>query len=434
MTAAVIPINGADTDDDVLRHAVRVIEDTRTGMPSLDGLGVVSDVIDFMAARRPDVSPALRAWTALTLCGSVIGTKIYAKPWGRALRPNLYQLIVAPSGAGKGDTMGDAEDLFTAAVTPEHLLPDRFSSAGWNKSLTKAQGWGLSVIDEGDELLRRTKMDAFADIIGLLCRSYDGRVVRESILSRDDGQEPRMQAVAPTLMIAIQPSALQAGVIESTHVLSGLIGRCVIVTAERPRRRVLLNEDGGVKLQEQAVKGLRKMSTIVGWSRIDAGATPSMQTLQTLVERDDPADELAGSHARVSALAVKLAIILQTSMQASEPSRGPGPQPITGLAMTIAMELAWWAWGETKRVFGQDVSYDRGEAKLQRVLRQIRKHGGAEVPSGDVLRGLSGVSARDLDGMLSTLEERGQIHSIRRPGPTGGRPARLLSIIEGMAR
>lgn len=427
MSAAVVPLH----DDDTARAAIRVVEDARIGLPSLDGMGVVSDVLAFLDERRPDVEPALRTWMALAVCGAVLGTKVYAKPWGRALRGNLYVVIVAPSGAGKGDIMGDAEDLVTAAA-PEHLLPDRFSSAGWSKALNKAQGWGLSVIDEGDELLRRTKMDAFADIIGLLCRSYDGRVVREAILSREDS-EPRVMAVAPTLLVAIQPSALQAGVLESTHVLSGFMGRCVLVTANRPRHRVLLNEDGGAGHQEQAVKGLRRMSNIVGWSRIENSATVSMQSLQRLVETDEPTDELAGSHARVSALAVKVALILQASMQAAS-GRSGGPDPIGSLAMSTAVDMAWWAWTETKRVFGQDVSFDRGEAKLQRVLRQIRKHGGVDVPSGDVLRGLSGVQAYDLDRMLTTLEARGDISSIRRSPDGAGRPARLLSIIEGMGR
>ncbi len=425
--ASLPPIDGGDPETALFSSAVRVVEDTRLGLPSLDGLGVVSDVIAFMAERRPDVQPALRTWTALTLCGAVMGTKVYATPWGRALRPNLNLVIVAPSGAGKGDTLGDAEELFEAAV-PDHLLPDRFSSAGWNKALGKAQGWGLAVVDEGDELLKRTKMDAFADIIGLLCRSYDGRVAREAIISRED-DAPRPSAVAPTLMIAIQPSALQAGILETTHVLSGLIGRCVMVSVERPKRRVLLNETGGVNLQPRAVKGLQAMSRIVGWTRIGDAARPSLQTLQRLVELDEPSDELAGSHARVSALAVKLATILQASLQADD-GRGGAPDPVGSLAMSVGRDLAWSAWTEMKRVFGQDVSYDRAEAKLQRVLRVMRKHGGVDVVSGDVLRGLSGVSARDLDGMLATLEARGQVHSIRRTSPKGGAPARLLSIVE----
>jgi len=85
-------------------------------------------------------------------------------------------------------------------------------------------------------------------------------------------------------------------------------------------------------------------------------------------------------------------------------------------------------------VFSQDVSYDRNEARLQRVVRAIRKRGGVDVASGEVLRALSGVSARDLDGMLATLEVRGEVTSVRSSTPKGGAPARLLTVIEGIGR
>jgi hypothetical protein len=413
------------------RGAIETIENLRSGrLPTLDGLGVVSDVIDYMAERRTDVAEPLRAWTAITVCGAVLGTKVYARPWGRPFHPNLIGLIIAPSGAGKGDTMGDAEDVFEAAV-PGHLLPQRFSSAGWDKALREAQGWGLVVVDEGDELLKRTRMDAFADIVGLLCRSYDGRVTRESILSREPGAP--LASVAPSVLIAIQPSALQAGVIESSHVLSGLLGRAVIVSADRPPRRVLLNEEGGAARQPEVVKGLRTMAGIVGWTKVSDSATPALEILRYLLEHDHPTDELAGAHARVTTLAVKLATIFQASLQA-ENGRSGAPDPIEGLAMTAAMELAYWSWGEAKRVFSQDVSYDRNEARLQRVVRAIRKRGGVDVASGEVLRALSGVSARDLDGMLATLEVRGEVTSVRSSTPKGGAPARLLTVIEGIGR
>lgn len=397
----------------------------------LSSHGVVADVIAYLEAQCPDATPAMRAWCALEVCGAALGTKVYAKPWGRMLRANLFLMIVAPSGAGKGEMLGAIEDLYRAAL-PGHLLPDRFSSAGLSDALRRAEGYGLMIVDEGDELLKRSRMDAFADTVGMLCRSYDGRATREAIRSRsEDATAGELGPVAPSLVVAIQPSSLQAGVIDTSHVMTGLVSRAVLVSADRPRARVLINEAGGSATEGQVVAGLRRMAGLVGWARLNQTAYPGLEQLKRSMEREQPTDELGGAWSRVPALGVKVATILQASRQAGDGVRSGAPDPIGFDAMQDAMNLALWSWYETQRIFGQDVATTTGEGKLQRVKRAIANRGGHDVPSGEVLKALSGVSAFELRNLLETLEARGEVSSRTPESNAAGRRPKLLSLTEG---
>jgi hypothetical protein len=382
-------------------------------LPSLDNAGVVADLIACIRNRRPDTDRAAITWSALAICGALLGTRVFAMPWRRALYPNLYLVIVAPTGSGKGDLFGDCEDIFDA-VDPGHLLADRFTTAGYSKDIAEKGGYGLQVVDEGDELFRRMKQDAFADIMGILCRAYDGRMAREALVSREAAT---VRVIAPTLLFAIQPSALTDGVISAGHALSGFLGRCVVVRMPRPDRRVVVNEGDGTPAA--VVVELRALSRITGQARLPATVQPILERLRDRMADERPDDpNLEGTWSRVSALAVKLATILTASEMVRDRLEGP-ICPVSVPAMKQAAVLALCAWQEAEQTFSEDVAFSRDDAQEQKVMRAVRAHGPGDVPRHVALKATK-LSAQDFDKAIRTLVERRDL--LTRQITTTGRP------------
>jgi hypothetical protein len=133
--------------------------------------GFVEEFVAYLRSRT-DCPPDFHVHAALVTLATAMGNKVWCDGWTRPIFPNLWVVVIAPSGYGKSAPLDMSETILRKAQFEQRILPGSFSYEALQMAL-KAQPVGTFVTQEFANFVAMMSRDYNAGCRELLSEIYD---------------------------------------------------------------------------------------------------------------------------------------------------------------------------------------------------------------------------------------------------------------------
>jgi hypothetical protein len=389
------------------------------------------DYLDY--ARKLTDAPALfHVAGGLVATAGAVGSNVSWQGGGRRENwPNLFVLLVAQSGMmRKSTTLELALDMLST-VQPGIILPNEFSPERFVQALSSRP---TSVMKESEfaSLLQRMQQGYMAPLKAKLTDLYD---CQQEYVREIRGENGYQQIRVPRPALSILAASTLDWLVESlteTDMRSGFMPRFLLFPAIQKEPA----PEGGYwaepdKSLQTAL--LQRLGAIAGLRRATIDFAPAKRLLRSwaeqnldVAENEDVPQELMGLYSRLAHHLAKVCALLQISDEGAEPGRKS--YEVSPAVAERGIALLNWNISETERLFRERVNFSKFERQAQEALRYI----GESTPRANLLRRMK-VSASELDRVLKTLEERGEIETETGMPGARGRPTTLIRRLTSLA-
>lgn len=344
----------------------------------------------------------------IALAGA-IGSQVSWRGGGRENWPNLYVLLLAPSGIYRKSTSVDLGCGLLQAACPDRVMDREFSGERFIRNLARQP---VSVLKEAEfsSLLERMKASYMAGMDRRLTELWDCQAEYSRHLQGQDGGGggDRIVILRPALsIIAASTTDWLVASITELDLRSGFLPRFLMVPStekeDEPPGGYWAEQDHTA--ESSLVWGLKH---IAAQNRVHVRVTDVVKQLVSwerghVVERaGEHIEELSGVYSRLGAHAAKISVLLAIS---------DGDQAGAELVLTesvVERACVWldWVVEKSEETFNQHLIFSKFERQAQKALAYVSPEG---TDRRVILRGMH-VSTDELTKILKTLEERGEVH------------------------
>ncbi len=391
----------------------------------------VRDYLDY-AAERTDASHAYHEVAALVLLAlATPNVRASLTPYPNGLPTNLYALVVGDSTRSRKSTaISLAADIASAAIAGSRI-PDAFSPEAFAEALAqRPRDSTLWTPDEFGETMTKLRSAKYmSGLTALLLTIYAGNdyeVRRHSKRVKGGGAEEDTDRIEqPNLSIlgATTPAIFET--LTEAEVTSGLLPRFAIVNpTTKPARKPFYEVPTGIEARRnQLVSRLRHIydaaSARPHTVEFQEGALEALDAFaQTLEESTELNEAVRTMQQRLSAMAVKLAMLSaagwQDGMRPNEPLRVAIQDG--EMAVSVAQR-----WAEDAKAFAERVGETRFETVLQKCMRIVEAK--KAVPRSVIAQNAH-VPKKLLDDIEATAIDRKLIEIREEQSPSG--PSRVI--------
>lgn len=134
-------------------------------------MSFLRDFTDYMKTRT-DAPPDFAMHSGMAALSVALGNRVCCDGWTREIYPNIWIVLIAPSGYGKSAAPDMTVTLLRKAGLEEHLLPDSFSMEALLETL-KAHPIGLFEVQEFAAFTGMLNRDYMSGTTQLLTKLYD---------------------------------------------------------------------------------------------------------------------------------------------------------------------------------------------------------------------------------------------------------------------
>jgi hypothetical protein len=402
--------------------------------------GLVGDFADWVNATSHRKQPVLALAASIAAVSAIIGRKVRTET---NLMSNVYVLGVGETGCGKERAREAINTLFFE-VGASDMLGSSFASDSAVESVVIDKKACLFLMDEIGAFLGSVKGQEAPSylkaIVTTLTKVYtsSGSVYRRKAyaMTQDNGKKdgPPQEVERPCLSVygTTVPSNLY-GSISKAQMQDGFLPRLLVFesTDHRPKREwVDAATSGGVPrgLADGFGAWYRAPHNADPAGNLDAVLRPNPRfvrasaaaravyddleaTMDRLAEQAHKDGRDQGPYTRVGATAQKLAMIRACGLSVEAPE-------INESDAEWACALAWRLTVDFLAKVGENVSENRNEETVQRILRIVRKAGA--ISRSELVNKTQFAGPRGLTESLTTLIEGGLV--VMESTPTGGRP------------
>lgn len=367
-----------------------------------------------------DAPPIYHLGVGLAILGAAMGNQVGIPSYGgHTIYPNMFMVLIAPSGLMRKTTALNLGKRLLRSAVPLRSLPDDWTPEKLVDLLQKNPA-GLFTISEFTRLLAQLEKEYMGGGMQMLTELYDSP--EEFVVERKMGGKTVIKEPALSLLGATTLEWLEECV-RRRDLEGGFLARFVFLPALERGPRVPLANAAKHHVYLELKDHLRTVSNLTGradyspcWKDYDKW----LYDYERRAERKMP-PELIGMYSRTGVTTLKLAVIFQASrcpqLQVTPEAMQDAKTFITEIHKLTAMVTE--GFGDT-----------RFERDTQKVLRAIKDSRG-KIGRSDLLRATK-LESHMLDRVVKTLIEREEIETLREK--TGGRPAVVLSLIEGERR
>lgn len=330
---------------------------------------------------------------AVALCAGEGAYSLYLDPI-QPLSPNLYLLVLGPTGVGKTRAARLGQRVLKLAL-PTTILPSDFSREGLFETLA-SQPWGVINADEFKGLAKRAGREYNGGLVEFLTEAYDSPPVMKR--RTKTGGEVSIESPRFTLTAASTPEWF-ADVVSDGDFEGGWLARFLIAGSEQlpPFQRPSVNNVNPIiESMSEHVQAVGNLNGCADFSAVDDMAWPAMEGNYGDLAKVEP--ELRGFQARINAHLIKLAMIFHVSEHATELNIGAADW---GRAIML-MEHLRQSVSDTC----VGMATDRTSKALERIRVIIGRNGG--IDRRKALQ-LSKMKAPDFRVYLNTLVETDEI-------------------------
>ncbi len=371
--------------------------------------GFLADYIKYCSDEKKGITDAPREFalgaglTALsTACGSRV---VYPGFGGRQAWPNLYTLLIAPSGLyRKSTSVGIAEDLIRAA-NPDYIFKG-----------TETRESFLSVLKERPNVMY--VISEFAAVLGIWSRDYAVGTKEMVTDLYDNHEEYIRQTLKAGKQIVQRPAVniLAASTIDwlrerltEGDLKGGLMGRFLLIPGKRKGKDRGLVPVGDAALRQSMLFFIKKLiaqpTATVDMSNLIESFNRWVADTEREVERH-PNPDMVGFQSRIGAHCLKLAVLLCVSRNGAS-----SHYLMTSEDLAKAQILAKWLLHEAEVLAETGFVKSKFEVQVQKLLGLCKTNGG--ISRSDALR-LLHTNVGDFSKIVDAATQRGEIKTEQR--------------------
>lgn len=369
-----------------------------------------------------DAPLAFHVGGGLVALAGAVGSNVWWYGGGARVQwPNLYVLLVGPSGTRKS-TAVDLPTAPLASAVPGCLLDREFTPERFIRLLA-AHPAAVLKESEFSSLLERMNSNYMNGMKQRLTDLYDCHERYDRSVQGTGGQGELISIVKPSL--SILAASTVDWLVESigpNDMRSGFLPRFLIISSPvrepEPPGGYFARSDRGVSAP--LVAALHHVSTMpstrLDFDRVKGRLVSWAYDRTTAFWASDGSEELGGLYNRLGHHVAKVCALLMIS---GGPMTNQADAVVRESVAERAILFMEWVLEGTARLFDERVTFSEFERQAQAALRKI----GAEVSWSDLLRRLH-TSATEFEKLINTLEKRGEVEVVS--VSTGGRPGRLI--------
>jgi hypothetical protein len=373
--------------------------------------GFLLDYVSY-ATELTDAPTEFQIVGGLVALAVAAGNRVYFDQWGGRIFPNLWIVLISPSGwFRKSTAMNISKRLLIDAGLGEHIYPSQWSREAL-LDLVASRPAGLLSHGEFGSFLAMLGRDYMAGAKEDLTELFDSPPLYERKLRGGNGsakiQYPAISLLAGTVIDWL------TGRIREGDVRGGFLARFLFVTATKKTRWLGLTPAADAQRKNALVRHLAAVAKLSGAVELEPIRRPFEDWLKRH-EAEEPDPNLTGFYARLGTYALKIAVLLELA----------APTPSLTLSTTSwerAAAMMEYLRQHVTRLVQDQVTASPYQAKRAAVLQQIRKRKG--LLHGELLAATK-LPMRELEDILKALQADGSIETTTtEPGPKGGRPGR----------
>lgn len=361
---------------------------------------------------------------------------------GRML--NLWFIFIGRSRISRKSTVAGHVESFVSALDPMLLLPLDFTPQALVKELAaKSNGTTTPCVWINDEIsgfFQQLKDRTFmltTDTV--LSRLYDGRDYERTTIGRGLEKIPK-----PYLTFHLASTEYLPSLFDEGRLRQGFLNRFIYVVARRSKRKPLRTKLGDERKRAQALlewlKDLHGRTNVVELE-FAPDAKRIYDEYEEGIEDKISKEDLGlkeGYLGNLPNFLIRIASIFRISRLSRSELQNGGLSSLVVEKEDILRALddikRIWVWFEEVLHIMQTTATSRHaeteEYRLERILSIIRgfSDGDGWITQSEILR-RSHLTSVSLQELLTTLEDRGDIESDRRPpSPRGGRPTTIYRV------
>lgn len=401
--------------------------------------GLVGRITDWITdcALFPQRGLALGA--ALCVVGTAAGRHL-AGPTKNGT--HLYVVGLAPSGAGKDHALSQIAVILAAADMRSHIGPSQFISMPAVINFLCRAPLSICAMDEFGAFLKRInnrRASGFEGAISGLLRTAWGSSFKAMPTPEWAGRASET-IFSPAMSIYGASTAKEFyDSLEGGDVTNGVLNRFLIIeTKKRPRERAPLCDSNAVPadivrglqsiyLRKAEIAGqLCQSNNFPAFDKIGISAEAEAlrrALIDDLRQRGDEDPSLEPFLARTAENALRLATIVAIGAQ--------GPRAVIDEAtMAWAVEFASWSTAALAKGAGLYIADSETQAAANAVKRAIQEKGGRIVRRGLIRALKHRYKTRELEDVIKSLVEAGEIALEKAEQSAGGHPLVWYSIAQ----
>lgn len=395
-------------------------------------IGLTDEVVDFIAdkgflksfigyaSEQTDSPKKFLLISGLTALASAIGNKAWIRVWGQRIFPNLWCLLVAPSGIFRKNTAIDFALNLLRQATKGRIAPADFSREAWLDSL-KTNPAQIIVSKEFGELLTKLSRDFMAGTKETLTDFFTSTPVYERA-TKGGGlvriEYPCISLIGGSSLIWLQER------LKSSDFGGGFLARFLLSTATEKERWLGIRQFKDPIIEEELVKYLRELDELeigeMSLEEIEGEFNLWLSEHEKKMTDSKVPPELEGFVARIGSYCLKLSLLFELSNEPKSHSISPN-------SFDKAKEMLKYQDEELRTLIDTGLTLDKTGRDLEKLKSFIHSNNG--IKRSDGLRYMK-CDAAYFNRLVETLHQRQDIES-RSVGTRGRTKVMLLPKDDG---
>lgn len=342
--------------------------------------------------------------TGLTALAACCGSEVaYPGFGGRTCWPNLYTLLISPSGLFRKSTaLGIAQDLVTE-VDRDLLVASEATRERFLGNL-KDHPSAFYPIPEFGAMLSLWQREYMAGMREIVTDLYDphSEYTRQTQKDKILIKKPALNILAASTVDWLREKLTEG------DLRGGLMGRFLLFPGvhKEGSKGLVLDNHGGER--EELVKFLKSIHVLdrswVDVSRVRDPFNTWLQSIEAQLETNvNP--ELIGFQSRIGSHCIKLLVLLTVSKYGPQPKYEPDASELAQAAM-----LSYWLMEQAGQLAMTGFTKNRTELQAQKFLQMAGRNGG--IDRSTCLKNLH-LTSKEFDALVTTLVDRAEIKKVR---------------------
>lgn len=344
---------------------------------------------------RTDCPPDFFPHAGIVALATALGNRVWSDGWSRAIYPNLWCVVIAPSGYGKSVPLDYSRDLLEMAGFGDNVLPDSFSGEALYQVLSK-QAVGVFYLQEFASFMGTLGRDYNAGAMNWLTAIYDVPPTDKRVLA---SREYTLQKPCVSILGASSPSWF-AETYKSSHLSGGFLARFLFCPSDQAGTAIDFPGPRNSGLEAALADHLRRVRQLEGradFSAVEGAYNEWSREARERLRHNCP-PEFSGMRSRAGAMVRKAAMLFCVS-------RDPTSLTVTPEDLKNAIWYVEHSHDLAEEYLTKSVAHNQEDAKRLRVLELVRRMGG-RLSRSEVLRS-SHLSSEELNKAVKTLAEAG---------------------------
>lgn len=346
---------------------------------------------------RSDCPPDFFTHAGMVALATALGNRVWSDGWSRNIYPNLWVVVIAPSGYGKSVPLDYASDLLKMAGFHDNILPDSFSGEALYQVLAK-EAVGVFFLQEFAAFMGALGRDYNAGAMNWLTAIYDVPDTEKRTLAN---REYILQKPTVSILGASSP-AWFSETYKGSHLGGGFLARFIFCPAKVAGTAIDFPGPRDRGREVALADHLRQVAELRGRADFD-GVERTFNHWQTAARRhlrNNCPEEFSGIRSRAGLMVRKAAMLFHVS-------RDPTNLRITEDDLSNAIKYVERAHKQAEDYLTNSVAQNQEDGKRMKVVEILARMGGRASRS-DVLRAAH-LSSDELGRAVKTLVESNRV-------------------------